>query len=119
METIQSKEQLQGIVQALYYANQLSNEPIEDEKELYLSVKEIAPYRYCVKIDFLDYFITPDFENDENEKHINHQILYYNIGNSVHKIVKDILVELETVYNAPLPDVRTKDELKELVNNEN
>lgn len=119
METIQSKEQLQGIVQALYYANQLSNEPIEDEKELYLSVKEIAPYRFCVKIDFVDYLITPDFENDENEKHINSQFLYYNIGNSVHKIVKDVLAELETIYNAPLPDVLTKDELKELVNNEN
>lgn len=119
METIQSKEQLQGIVQALYYANQLSEEPIEDEKELYLSVKEIEPYRYSVRVEFVDYLITPDFENDENEKHTSKQILFYNVGNSVHKIVKDILSELETIYNAPLPGVFTKHELKELVNNEN
>lgn len=117
METIQSKEQLIGICQALYYANVYLGEPIEDEKEFSIDVKQIQPYQFQVTVSYIDYFIESEYENDEHEKHrCCYQTYIVNVGMGIYKLVKDIISDLESIYNKDLPEVKSKIELKEIYN---
>lgn len=113
MNTITSLEQVQGIVDALYYANQISPEPIEEEKNFYVSVSEYSIGQFVVKLSYIAKFIESKYESDEHLADIFTQEIYVNEGASVYKLVKDILVEIDTIYKALLPELFTEKEIKE------
>lgn len=118
IETIESYEQLKGICEALHHQNALSDLPIEDEKEFDINVK-VKDNVFLVEISYIGYYTESKFENDLSEPYRYTMVLIVKVGDMVYRVVKDIVSELETIYNADLPEVKTEYELKELVNNEN
>jgi len=81
METIQSLQQLQGICQALRCQNVLSCEPISEEKDFDISVKEIEPYRFKVELSYIHYLVESKFENDEHiPVRLPQNTVYVNVG---------------------------------------
>jgi len=92
--------------------------PIEDEKEFDINVK-VKDNVFLVEISYIGYYTESKFENDLSEPYRYTMVLIVKVGDMVYRVVKDIVSELETIYNADLPEVKTEYELKELVNNEN
>lgn len=119
MQTIQTYEQLKGICQAIYYCNQLSEYAIEEEKEFDIEVwKTDATDEFRVVVSYIEYYIEATHESEPHTPSVYKQIFTVKIGDSVKKVVKDILNEIDTIYDAEIPEVKSKKELKELANNE-
>lgn len=111
MKTIQSLEQLQGVIYGVAYALiNIDNIIIGEEKNFDFDVFENPKGGFCVKTEFVDYFIEPFFKGDHEqpaddaEPHLQEQIFYIGVGSKVSKVVKDFIEELERISDADYPD---------------
>lgn len=110
METIENLDQLKGIVFGVYNTLEIKGDiKIESEKDFKVYVDGNHPF-FEVTTEFIDYYITPKYENDLPKPNYQPQIHYVRVGDKVEKVVKDMIVEFERIYNSPDPsDTPTKE----------
>jgi hypothetical protein len=111
MNKVKSFEKLQGIVEALFYAN---TSEIETEKNLDITAHVCSVGEYKIQVSFTDYLTPPKFKGDhlqpadENVEHRSTQVFFVSAETKVHKVCKDILCELERIEELPTPEVNCK-----------
>lgn len=110
METIENLVQLKGIVLGVYNTLEIKGDiKIETEKDFKVYVDGNTPF-FEVATEFIDYYITPKYENDLPKPNYQLQIHYVKVGDKVEKVVKDMIAEFERIYNMPCPnEIPTKE----------
>lgn len=98
-------EYLRGIVDALYYTQtELLGSEIEEEKNFdmnaYLSGNDFE-VRLTSCIGYKD----AKFENDEHIPVNSTQVIYIKQDTKVSKVIKDVVAEMEVIYNQPTPEM--------------
>lgn len=96
---------LEGIVDALYYTQEeLLGSEIEDEKNF-----DMKAYMCCndfeVRLTSTIGYKDAKFENDEHIPVNSTQVIYIKQDTKVRKVIKDILAEMEVIYNQPTPEM--------------
>ena len=98
-----TKQYLQGVVDALYNSQTpLLGGEIEEEKNFEIKVtgKDI----FFIELSCIESFKQTKFENDLNEPNYYVQEIYVK-NTKIDKLVKDIITEMETIYNLDCPTV--------------
>lgn len=98
-------EYLRGIVDALYHSQtELLGSEIEEEKKF-----EMNAYLSCndfeVRLTSCIGYKDAKFENDEHLPVNRTQVIYIKRDARVSKVIKDIITEMEVIYNQPTPDM--------------
>ena len=96
---------LQGALDALYYSQtELLGGEIDSEKEF---VFYLTPYTmgFIAQLTYVSKYKESMFENDLHTPVYDTQKIYILEDDSIVKVAKSFITEMETIYNAPAPEV--------------
>ena len=105
MDTVKSLEHLDGILSATISAFELIGTGIEDEKKLDYSVTTCGE-GYKLNLTHLTHFEESTRFAGEHVEKFNTQSILVRRGDKVHKVVRDLIAELEVIYNLDLPELK-------------
>ena len=98
-------EYLQGVIDAIYCSQiEILGQEIESEKDFNISATETL-LGFTIELSFVESLEEYKWENDTNIPVYGSQNIFVNKKDKVSKIVKDVIAEMETIYNKPLPEV--------------
>ena len=120
MVTIQSLEQLQGVIQGVYDTMLVTEQVrIDDEKEFNYEVYKKTEDVFIVETEFIEYFVKPIFTGDhlqpadDAEPRKQDNILYVVIGDTTSDVEDAWIYELRRIEDADFPEVISRKEEKE------
>lgn len=98
-------EYLRGVCDALYYAqSELLGGEIEEEKNFDIGAY-LSGDNFEIRLKSCVGYIESVYENDTHKPLTTTQVLYFNRDTKPAKIVKDIIAEMEHIYNLPIPEM--------------
>lgn len=98
-------EYLQGVIDALYHSQtEILGQEIESEKDFNISATETL-FGFTIELSFVESLEQSKYENDAEIPVYGSQKIFVNKEDKVSKIVKDVIAEMGTIYNKPLPEV--------------
>ena len=96
---------LKGITDALYYSQTpLLGGEIEDEKNFQINAYKTL-FGFEVRLTATENYRYTEFVNDLNEDILYIQSIDVSETSKVHKLVKDIVTEMEVIYKMDCPKV--------------
>lgn len=98
-------EYLRGIVDALYHTQtELLGSEIEDEKNFDMNAY-LSGNGFEVRLTSTIGLKDAKFENDDHIPINSTQVIYVHTDTKVSKVIKDIIVEMESIYEQPTPEL--------------
>lgn len=98
-------EYLQGVLDALYYSQtELIGAEIENEKDFNMSVIPTL-FGFTIQLTYVESLEEAKYENDLHTPIYDTQKIFISEDAKVYKVVKDVITEMEKIYNKPLPEV--------------
>lgn len=98
-------EYLKGIVDALYHSQtELLGSEIEDEKEFDMNAFLLGN-DFEIHLTSIVGFKDSKIESDDHIPVKSNQIIYIKQDTKVSKIIKDVITEMEVIYNQPIPEM--------------
>lgn len=98
---ITNLEQLQAIVNTILAVEDLKDksERVDEDARMHFTMKQLSDSMLDLTIWNVDYLEESPFENDTHEPKFTHMTFNIPTGTPIKKVVKDIQVEIERIYN--------------------